>query len=293
MRIFHTIFSFQIRLISSELDEENAIQAIQQAIRSGINYIDTAYWYGQGKSEEILGRALATVPRRAYYLATKVARYERDYPNMFDFSAEAAKKSFARSLNLLNLDYVDILQIHDLEFAPNKEMIWNELLPALEELKATGKVKFIGVTGYPLHELKQCVVGAVGRFDMVLSYCRNTLCDDSLVEYLPFFKNQRLGLICASPVAMQLLSNAGPQAWHPASKELKALCQQAAMICKAKNIELAKLALYHALKTVGPNGPDSILVGMQTVEIVKMNLSVAVDGLSVEELKLYDHLNAE
>jgi L-galactose dehydrogenase len=272
---------------------DNAIQAIQQAIRSGINYIDTAYWYGQGRSEEILGRALKDVPRKAYYLATKVARYELDYPRMFDFSADAAKKSFARSLALLQLDYVDVLQIHDLEFAPNKEIIFNELLPALEELKAAGKVKFIGVTGYPIHELKQCVEGAVGRFDMVLSYARNTLYDDSLGQFLPFFKSQGLGLICASPVGMGLLSNDGPQPWHPASRELKDMCRQAAEICKAKNIELAKLALYHTLATVGREGPDSVLVGMQTVDILNMNLSVVFDGLTDEEMKLYDYLNAE
>jgi L-galactose dehydrogenase len=282
-------FEFHFR----ELDVDNAIEAIREAIRSGINYIDTAYWYGQGRSEEILGRALKDVPRKAYYLATKVARYELDYPRMFDFSAEAAKKSFARSLNLLQLDYVDILQIHDLEFAPNKTVIWTELLPALEELKASGKVKYIGVTGYPINELQQCVEGAVGRFDMVLSYSRNTLCDDSLGQYLPFFKSQGLGLICASPVAMGLLSNGGPPSWHPASKELKDLCRQAAEICKANNVELAKLALHHTLETVSPEGPHSILVGMQTVDIVKMNLSVVFDGLSDDELKLYDYLNAE
>lgn len=95
----------------SEFDEEHAIETIRQAIRSGINYIDTAPYYGQGRSEQIYGKALKGVPREAYYIATKVGRYEVAPKKQFDFTAEKTLESVDVSLNYLGLDYVDVIQV--------------------------------------------------------------------------------------------------------------------------------------------------------------------------------------
>lgn len=93
------------------MDEPGAIRTIQKAIRSGINYVDTAPWYGQGKSEEILGRALAGIPREAYYIATKIGRYEKEVSKQMDFTAKKTRESVEKSLKLLQLDYVDVIQV--------------------------------------------------------------------------------------------------------------------------------------------------------------------------------------
>lgn len=98
-------------MFHSELDEAGAIRTIQKAIRSGINYVDTAPWYGQGKSEEILGRALAGVPREAYYIATKIGRYEKEVSKQINYSAEKTRESVDKSLKLLQLDYIDVIQV--------------------------------------------------------------------------------------------------------------------------------------------------------------------------------------
>lgn len=81
------------------------------ALQTGINYIDTAPWYGQGKSEEIYGLALKNIPRSAYYIGTKIGRYELQQDKMFDFSAEKTRQSIEKSLALLGLDYVDVIQV--------------------------------------------------------------------------------------------------------------------------------------------------------------------------------------
>jgi len=99
------------KLFSDDFDREEGIRTVQEAIRSGINYIDTAPFYGQGKSEELLGQALKDVPREAYYIATKVARYELDPEKMFDYTAAKTRESVKKSLKLLGLDRVDILQV--------------------------------------------------------------------------------------------------------------------------------------------------------------------------------------
>lgn len=147
-------------------EEGEAIKTIHKAIKSGINYIDTAPFYGQGRSEKIIGKALKDIPREAYYIATKVGRYGPDIKDQFNFSAEKTKESVTTSLNYLGLDYVDVIQIHDVEFAEDLDIVINETLPTLEEIVKQGKARFIGFSGYPLNVLKETALRAPGRFDV-------------------------------------------------------------------------------------------------------------------------------
>jgi len=80
-------------------------------LRDQTDYIDTAPWYGQGRSESNIGVALEGIPRQAFYMATKIGRYELDVEKMFDFSAEKTMKSIAKSLDLMKLDYLDVCQV--------------------------------------------------------------------------------------------------------------------------------------------------------------------------------------
>ncbi|XP_002053125.2 uncharacterized protein [Drosophila virilis] len=268
-------------------DLEEGIKTVHDALKAGINYIDTAPWYGQGRSEEVLGKALRDVPREAYYIATKVARYELDYEHMFDFSAQKTRESVEKSLQLLGLDYVDVIQIHDIEFAENLEIVLNETLPALEQLVKEGKAKFIGLSAYPISVLKEFISRAEGRFDTVLTYARYTLADNTLLDYLDYFKSQNLGIICAAAHSLGLLTNAGPQPWHPASDEQKKIARKAAELCKKEGVELGKLAMYY---TIQLRDVSTFLVGNQTRQLLQMNLAAFYDGLSAKEQEVLQHL---
>ncbi|XP_067633937.1 uncharacterized protein [Eurosta solidaginis] len=263
-----------------DLDVDEAIKTIHKALKSGINYIDTAPFYGQGRSEEVLGMALKHVPRSAYYIATKVGRYEKDFDKMIDFSAKKTRASIEKSLKLLGINYVDVIQIHDIEFSEDLDIVVNECLPELEEIVKEGKAKYIGVTGYPLARLKECIERVPGRFSSVLTYSRFTLLDDSLKSYLEFFQKQDLAIVCASGHALGLLTNAGPQPWHPASEEIKNLCRKAADICKEANIELGKLAMHYFMQL---DGVSTFLTGMQTRKLLDINLAAYYNGLNKKE----------
>ena len=113
--------------VYGQINEEQSLDAVHYAIDRGINYIDTAYWYGQGSSEMFLGKALKDIPREKYFIGTKVGRYELDVQNMFDFSAEKITRSAEESLQCLQLDYVDLLQVHNVEYAPSIDVIVNKL----------------------------------------------------------------------------------------------------------------------------------------------------------------------
>lgn len=278
---------FKKKHFFSHFDEQKSIETIRNSIKKGINYIDTAPYYGQGKSEETLGKALKTVPRKAYFIATKVGRYGLLPHNMFDFSAKRTIESVDNSLKLLGLDYVDVIQIHDIEFAPNLTQILNETLPTLEKIVREGKAKHIGVTSYSIDLLKKAVLGAPGRFEMIISYARNTLVDNSLEESLKYFDAHKIGVVCAAGHAMGLLTNAGPQDWHPAKQQTKEVCWEASLFCKENGVELGKLAMYHCIQLAGP---ATFLIGMQTDELVDINLSAFYDGLSDKEMKTLNHL---
>lgn len=270
-----------------EIDLKEAVETVHKAVKSGINYIDTAPFYGQGRSEEVLGHALRDVPREAFYIATKVGRYTREFETMFDYSAKKTRESVEKSLKLLGLDYIDVIQIHDIEFPETFDVVLNECLPELEKLRDEGKVRFIGVSAYPMEPLKRIIQQVPGRFNVVLCYSRYTLLDQSLKDYLPFFLEQNLGVICAAGHALGLLTNYPPQPWHPASDEIKGICQKAVNICKEANVDLGKLAMYYFMQL---EEPATFLTGMQTRKLLDINLKSYFEGLTQHEEEVLKQL---
>ena len=232
--------------VYGKFSEEEAKRTVRAALDRGINYIDTAVWYGQGKSESFLGRVLQGIPRSAFYIGTKVGRYERDVQKMFDFSAAKVTRSAHESLKRLNLKYVDILQVHDVEFAPSVDIVVEETLPALQKLKQQGVCRYIGITGYPLGPLKRIIEQSHVKIDSVLSYCRLTLNDSSLINDFEFFKSRGVPIINASAVGMGLLTEAGVQDWHPAGDEIKNACSTALHYCADQGIDITRLAVNYS-----------------------------------------------
>ncbi|XP_057317852.1 uncharacterized protein LOC130662908 [Microplitis mediator] len=270
-------------------DEDEAIETIRQAIRQGINYIDTGYWYGQGRSEITIGKALQGIPRQAYYIATKVGRYELDYENMFDFSIEKTRESIKNSLERLQIDYVDVIQVHDIEFAPSMDMIITQTLPEVSRQVSLGKARHIGITGYPISVLKECILKSNINIACVLTYSRYTLLDQTLLEYLPFFKEHNIGVINAAAVSMRLLTNERPPEWHPASDEVKNQCSEAAKYCKSNEVDLARLAVWYSMQC---NDITTNLIGIQNMKQLKVNIDVANNGISDKEKQLLENIQA-
>src|SRR5438067_1144965 len=128
------------------VEEAEGIRTVHTAVDLGINFIDVSPYYGLTRAEQVLGRALATVPREAYILATKVGRYGAEE---FDFSAARVTASVDESLKRLRVEHLDLIQCHDIEFGSLAQIV-EETLPALRRVREQGKVRFIGITGYPL-----------------------------------------------------------------------------------------------------------------------------------------------
>ncbi|VFQ81858.1 unnamed protein product [Cuscuta campestris] len=258
--------------VFGNVSEEEALAAVRRAFRLGINFFDTSPYYGGTLSEKVLGKALKAlgVARDQYIVSTKCGRYKEG----FDFSAERVTRSIGESLERLQLDYVDILHCHDIEFG-SLDQIVNETIPALVKLKEAGKARFIGITGLPL-QIFTYVLDRVpqGTVDVVMSYCHYSINDSTLEDLLPYLKRKGVGVISASPLAMGLLTEPGPPEWHPASPELKAACRAAASYCKGKGKNISKIAIQYSLANAEIS---TILVGMKSVAQVEENVAAATE----------------
>ena len=228
--------------------EEEGIRAVHTAVDNGINFIDVSPYYGHLKAETVLGKALKDIPRDKYYLSTKVGRYGKDGVNTWDYSGKRAIESVYESLERLNVDYIDLINVHDIEFQADMEgglqKIVDETLPVLVGLKKEGVVRHVGITDLQPENLKWVVEHCEeGTVESILNFCHYSLNDTLLADYLGFFEQHHVGVINASPLSMGLLSQRGTPDWHPASKELKEACAKAAAYCQEKGYPIEKLAI--------------------------------------------------
>ncbi len=222
-----------------ETDDSRSKQAVFTAIDQGFNYIDVSPYYGVTRAESVLGTALKDISRDDYLLSTKCGRYEND---AFDFSAARVTKSIDESLQRLQVDHVDFLFCHDIEFVELSQ-IWEETLPALQKIKEAGKTRHIGISGLPLQIFKRVISEAPEMVDIILSYCRYSINDTGLTDLLPFLNEHQVDIVNASPTGMGLLTDRGAPDWHPAPKEIQEACAKAVAHCQAKGADISKLAM--------------------------------------------------
>ena len=228
--------------------EEEGIKAVYTAVENGMNFIDVSPYYGHYKAETVLGKALKGIPRDKYYLSTKVGRYGQDGVNMWDYSARRVTDSVYESMERLNIDYIDLINVHDIEFQGDREgglqLIVDETLPALVELKKKGVVGHVGITDLQPENLKWVIEHCEeGTVESILNFCHYSLNDTLLADYLGFFEMNNVGVINASPLSMGLLSTRGAPEWHPAVWKLREACARAAEYCQQQGYPIEKLAI--------------------------------------------------
>lgn len=225
---------------SVTLDE--VLASVRVALDSGLTLIDTSPFYGRGMSEVLLGVALKGVPRDSYQLCTKLGRYDLGH---FDFSAKRVAESVDVSLHRLGTDHLDIILCHDIEFVPMQQIV-DETLPALRKIQQSGKVRYIGFSGYPMKIFRFILDQA--DVDCVLSYNQCTLQNTRyLEEVVPYLKARGVGAMNAGPFSARLLTNAPLPAWLKEPETVKAAARQAAAHCAARGSDIAKLALQFSL----------------------------------------------
>ena len=257
-------------------DDGEAIRTVHVALDLGMNFFDVSPYYGATKAETVLGQALQGVARDRYLLATKVGQYGH---GEFDFSAARVTRSLDESCARLGVDYIDLLQCHDIEFA-DLDQIVNETLPALVKLRAAGRIGHIGITGLPL-KIFPAVLDRVGPgvVGAVLSFCRYELNDTALDSLIPYFKQKDVGVINASPTGMGLLTERGVPSWHPAPPAMVAGARRAVEYCQSVGADIVKLAVQFC---VAHPGIATTLVGSANPDNIRKNIAYAAEPIDRE-----------
>lgn len=224
------------------LEEAKGIRSLHVALDGGVNFIDSSPYYGRTLSEKVLGKAFKEIPRERFILGTKCGRYDVDN---FDFSADRVTRSVDESLQRMGVDYLDIIQCHDIEFGDINQVV-EEAIPALRKLQKQGKVRFVGVTGFPLKIFRTVLDRA--PLDCMLSYCHYSLNNTSLLGLVPYLKSKGVGIMNASPFSERLLTRQELPPWHHAPPFLKETCRKAVEHCDRKGVDIASLAIQFCLE---------------------------------------------
>lgn len=257
------ILSFGASSLGQEfrkVDLSEAVESVRVALECGLNFIDTSPFYGRGMSEILLGHALREVPRDSYTLCTKLGRYDLQH---FDFSASRVAESVDVSLHRLGTDHLDVVLCHDIEFVPLQQIV-DETIPALRKIQQSGKVRFIGISGYPMKIFR--VILEQTDLDCVLSYNQYTLQNTRFAdELVPHLRERGVGIMNAGPFSARLLTNAPLPSWLKEPEMVREAARRAADHCAARGVDIAKLALQFSIANpeitttiAGSANPDNI-----------------------------------
>jgi len=278
------------------VDQGEANRLIGHALAHGINFIDTADIYSFGQSERILGQALRDigVPRSEVVLATKTAGVMGSKPNDQGASRGHIMDSVQRSLERLQVDHVDLYQIH----ASDPVTPIEETLRALDDLTRQGLVRYVGVSNWHAGKIGKALGLSAAlnatRFETLQAYY-SIAGRDVERELVPLVIEEQMGLLVWSPLAGGLLSGKfGPgasteegsrrssfdfppvdlnQAW-PCVAEMRA-------IGDARSISVARVALAWLLAK--PH-VTSVIIGAKRIDQLEDNLGAANVVLTDEEL---------
>jgi len=195
-------------------NERRARTALETCLELGINFFDTAPVYGFGRSEQVLGTALAGI-RSKVLLATKCGLVWNDNGQVrHDLSRDALRRDLEGSLQRLNTDYIDLYQIH----WPDRRTPLEETLDELLGFKRTGAVRNIGVCNFPAELLQQaCGLAPVAS----IQHPYNLLQRDAAEEVLPLCRELRLGFIAYSPLAQGVLAGEMSANTRPGLRDIR------------------------------------------------------------------------
>ncbi|GEO74297.1 Aryl-alcohol dehydrogenase related enzyme [Levilactobacillus namurensis DSM 19117] len=181
------------------LKDDDGLKLVQTGLNHGITLLDTAYVYGLGHSEELVGQAMHDFDRHSFALATKGAQDFSSGEQVINNTPEFLTAQVEASLKRLNTDYLDIYYIH----FPDKDTPKAEAVGALQRLREQGKIRAIGVSNFSLDQIKEA--NADGYVDVVEDEF-SLLHQDHAVDMMPYLKDHHISFVPYFPLASGLLT---------------------------------------------------------------------------------------
>jgi aryl-alcohol dehydrogenase-like predicted oxidoreductase len=287
-----------------QLGQEEVDRIVGRSLEAGINFIDTADVYAEGRSEELTGEALRRlgVKRSDVVIATKVHGRTGPRPNDRGASRGHIMDGVEASLERLRLDHIDLYQIHGLDAVTPIE----ETVRALEDLVREGLIRYIGVSNWPAWQIMKGL-GVAERFGwsrIASLQAYYTIAGRDLErEIVPLLQDQRVGLMVWSPLAGGLLSGKygrdgkGPEGTRRAGFDFPPVDRERAFACidamrpiaDAHGVSVARVALAWLLHRPVVT---SVIIGARTTEQLDDNIAAASLRLTPDELARLDEVSA-
>jgi aryl-alcohol dehydrogenase-like predicted oxidoreductase len=181
-------------------DENAAMRAIEAAIDLGVNWIDTAPFYGWGRAEQIVGKALRGKRDRAYIFTKCGTLRDEQGVESENLAPASIRSEVEASLRNLRTDYIDLYQFHD----PDPRTPIEESWAAMQALVAEGKVRFGGLSNHTVDLMERALSVAPITANQ---HQYNMLYREIEREVLPFSLHHNIGVLCWSPLASGFLAD--------------------------------------------------------------------------------------
>lgn len=182
-----------------DLSDQDGLQLVKSGLESGITLLDTAYVYGLGHSEELVGQAIKDFNRHDLVIATKGAQDFTTGEQVIRNDPAFITQQVEASLKRLNTDYIDIYYLH----FPDHDTPKAEAVGALQRLREQGKIRAIGVSNFSLDQIKEA--NADGYLDVVEDEF-SLLHQDLGADMLPYLKENNISFVPYFPLASGLLT---------------------------------------------------------------------------------------
>jgi aryl-alcohol dehydrogenase-like predicted oxidoreductase len=283
------------------LQQEAVNEQVKYAFESGINFIDTANVYSLGKSETLLGQSLKTLglPREQLIIATKSSGAMDDTPNGLGQSRHHIFNQVDASLKRLQLDHIDLYQVHG--FDPLTP--FEESLSALNDVVRSGRVRYIGLCNMAAWQIMKALAVSeqkgFAKFVSVQAYY--TIAGRDLErEVVPLLQDQKLGLMVWSPLAGGLLSgkfksadDKGPAGARRAAFDFPVVDKERAFKCvdamrplaQQRQVSVAQIALAWILSKAFVS---SVIIGAKSMDQLRDNVAATRVQLTADEISLLD-----
>jgi D-threo-aldose 1-dehydrogenase len=261
--------------------EAQALATVRAVFNSQINFLDTAYSYGDGESERRIGLVLQELGGRVpagFVLATKADRNLQTG----DFSGAQIRRSVERSLKLLGLDKLQLVHLHDPEHTTfDNVMSKGGPLEVLQQCQREGVIEHIGVAGGPIDMEIEYV--ATGAFSVVITHNRYTLLNRSAEPLIEFASQRGVAVLNAAPYGSGILAK-GPSAYpryayQDADAALVECARKMEALCQRYDVPLAAAALQFSLRDPRIT---STVVGMTRPERIQQTLDLAAHPIPDE-----------
>src|SRR5215472_12615210 len=290
--------------VVGSLDQKAVTGIVAKSLEAGVNFIDTADVYSEGRSETLLGQSLKDigVKRSDVVVATKCYGRVGKGPNDMGASRGHIMDAVQRSIERLGTDHIDLYQIHAQDSVTPVE----ETMRALDDLVSRGLVRYIGCSNWAAWKIMKALGIAehrgYARFETLQAYY-SIAGRDLERDIVPLLEDQKVGLLVWSPLAGGLLSGKfgpgsnGPEGARRAAFDFPPVDKDRAWKCidamreigQARGVSVARVALAYIL---AKPFVTSVIIGAKTPEQLDDNLASTAVALTAEEMTKLDTVSA-